>query len=120
MQATQIRDAAKHFSNLGSMHDAKLLALRWDPQSRELTLDLNDFQANFHGLPEYKGPSPGSLVFSDVSSLSIDCEMTNTGTLRVFDISCQATGPLHEVTVALAPDGKIHVVCRSIAESAAS
>jgi len=56
---------------LGSLHDCTITAVRWEPTSRRITMDVGDIYSNFEGLPQYPGARPGIFTFSGVSAVSL-------------------------------------------------
>lgn len=59
---------------MGGFHDARINGIFFDVSKEALTLDFEDLNANYEGLPEYSGAAPGSLIFTGVTNFSIDVD----------------------------------------------
>ena len=114
MTATTIGAPAKFFTDLGGLHDAKVLAIDWDNVAASLSLAVDDINSNFKGLPEYRGRAPATVRFSGVTGLGLHFDAPNDGPLRVYEIECTESGSDLSLAVMLAPGGKLVFSCRSV------
>lgn len=114
MSSTAIDTPAKFFTDLGGLHDAKVLAIHWGNALASLSLDLDDINANFQGLPEYQGRSPATVRFNGVTGLRLSIDAPSDGPLRIYEIECTNSGGILSLAVLLAPGGKLTFGCQSI------
>jgi hypothetical protein len=59
-------DLAEFLSRLGNLHDCTVTLLEWKPQQKRITFEIEDLYLNFDGLPEYRGPLAGDIVFEEI------------------------------------------------------
>ena len=91
---------------LGGLHDATLVAIDWQLESRTLEFVLDDLYANFGGLPEYPGRHKAVIKLEGVSRIDFNVEATER--LRVFEI-LPAEDRADEVVAKFSPGGSIRV-----------
>ena len=70
--------------SLGGLHDAIILSLAWSAEERRLGIAVDDINSNINGLPEYLGARSATLVFSEVTHLDVNANLTVAG-LMVYD-----------------------------------
>ena len=100
--------------SLGGLHDAIILSLAWSAEERRLGIAVDDINSNTNGLPEYLGPRSATLVFSEVTHLEVNANLT-VGGLMVYDLAIERTGPdAYASSLMLSPGGKLTIECRSI------
>lgn len=97
--------------SLGNLHDNRITSLHWNLTDRVLTLQIDDFFANFLGLPQYPGQQSGPLTFHDVSALTCDTADTDSF-LWIYEVSI-ISSPKESlsVTIRLAPGGSLSFTC---------
>jgi hypothetical protein len=64
----------KRIVELGGLHDARVRSFTIGFPDHVLSLELDDFYANFEGDKGYPGVVPGAVVLSGISGLSVDLE----------------------------------------------
>jgi hypothetical protein len=97
--------------SLGDLHDSRITSLHWSMTERALTLQIDDFFANFLGLPEYPGQQSGPLTFHDVAALARDTAATDSY-LWIYEVSIiPSPKESLSVTIRLAPGGCLSFTC---------
>jgi hypothetical protein len=91
---------------LGGLHDATVVAIDWQLESRTLEFVLDDLYANFSGLPEYPGRHKAVIRLEGVSRIDFNVEVTER--LRVFEI-LPAEDRSDEVVAKFSPGGSIRI-----------
>lgn len=114
MSQSAIENPAKFFTDLGGLHDSKVVAIRWDIAMASLSLALDDINANFQGLPEYRGRSPATVRFNGVTGLSLNFDAPIDGPLRIYEIECNNMGNVLSLEVRLAPGGRLAFSSKSV------
>jgi|688.fasta_scaffold115087_2 hypothetical protein len=100
--------------SLGGLHDAIILSLAWSAEERCLRIVVDDINSNTFGLPEDPGPRSATLVFSEVTCLDVNANLTVAG-LMVYDWTITSKGPdTYASSLMLSPGGKLTIECRSI------
>ncbi len=100
--------------SLGGLHDAIILSLAWSAEERRLGIAVDDINSNINGLPEYLGARSATLVFSEVTHLDVNANLTVAG-LMVYDWTITSKGPdTYASSLMLSPGGKLTIECRSI------
>ena len=69
---------------LEGLHDVILTQLLWRPKENRLELTVRDLYANFRGLPEYKGPTEATFVFTGVRQFDMQVNLCTEG-LMIYD-----------------------------------
>ena len=78
--------------SLGGLHDAIILSLAWSAGDRRLRIAVDNVNSNTYGLPEYPGPRSATLVFSEVTNLEVNANLTVAG-LMVYDWTIERKEP---------------------------
>ena len=91
---------------LGGLHDALLVSIDWQLQSKTLEFVFDDLYANFGGLPEYPGRHMAAIKLEGVSRVDFNVDATER--LKVFEM-LPAEGRTDEVVVKFSPAGIIHI-----------
>jgi hypothetical protein len=100
--------------SLGGLHDAIILSLAWSAEERGLRIVVDDINSNTHGLPENPGPRGATLIFSEVTHLEVNANLT-VGGLMVYDLAIERKGPdTYASSLSLSPGGQLTIECRSI------
>ena len=100
--------------SLGGLHDAIILSLAWSAEDRRLRIVVDNVNSNTFGLPEDPGPRSATLVFSEVTHLDVNANLTVAG-LMVYDWTITSKGPdTYASSLMLSPGGKLTIECRSI------
>ena len=100
--------------SLGGLHDAIILSLAWSAGDRRLRIAVDNVNSNTYGLPEYPGPRSATLVFSEVTHLEVNANLTVAG-LMVYDWTIERTGSdTYASSLSLSPGGKMTIECQSI------
>ena len=92
---------------LGGLHDSRVIRLVWLPEGKSLEFQIEDFYSNFEGLPEYKGPLSGSLVFRGIEHIEFNLD-TEEKHLNIYEVIISASpvrGLMAKVT--FRPSGNI-------------
>lgn len=74
---------ADFLNALGGLHDATVVSINWQAETKTLEFAFEDLYANFRGMPEYPGRRTGVIRLCGLSLLSIDVESSER--LRVFE-----------------------------------
>ena len=100
--------------SLGGLYDAIILSLAWSAEERRLRIVVDNVNSNTFGLPEYPGPRSATLVFSEVTHLDVNANLTVAG-LMVYDLAIERKGPdTYASSLMLSPGGKLTIECGSI------
>ena len=100
--------------SLGGLHDAIILSLAWSAEERGLRIVVDDINSNPHGLPETPGPRGATLIFSEVTHLEVNANLT-VGGLMVYDLAIERQEPdTYASSLSLSPGGQLTIECRSI------
>jgi hypothetical protein len=91
---------------LVGLHDATLVAMNWQLETRTLEFVLDDLYANFGGLPEYPGRHRGIIKLEGISRIEFDVEATER--LKIFEMLPAEDRP-DEVLVKLSPSGYVRI-----------
>lgn len=100
--------------SLGGLHDATLLKLLWRADEKCVEIEIDDLHANFNGLPEYQGPTKATFVFSQVTRLTVDANLTESG-LMLYDWTFEKSGtPDYACEISFSPSGRVSIACGRI------
>jgi hypothetical protein len=100
--------------SLGGLHDAIILSLAWSAEERCLRIVVDDINSNTNGLPEYPGALGATLIFSEVTQLEVNANLT-VGGLMVYDWTIARQEPTtYASSLMLSPGGKLTIECQSI------
>lgn len=97
-----------YFFESGDLHDCRIRRIAWNAQLGHFEILIFDLNANFIGLPEYRGPQPGRLTFEGVRSVHIDVSMSDSG-LRIYEALSRIDADLLVVEFRFSPGGKLAV-----------
>ncbi|WP_018623914.1 hypothetical protein [Kangiella aquimarina] len=97
----------------GGMHDAVVESFTWESIQRVLTLDIDDLNSCFEGLPEYEGLCPITLVFSKVSSLDLNLQISSNQ-VSIYDFSILSLKGIFQIEIKCSPGGIIKLSCEDI------
>jgi hypothetical protein len=78
MTNSSIDTPDQYFRQLGGLHDSRIDDIIWTHRSAELAIRINNINANFRGLPEYRGEMPAVIRCSGVTSLHFDIREMDT------------------------------------------
>jgi hypothetical protein len=111
----ELADPERFFSELGSLHDAVLLALEWNPATRQLVISVDDLYSNFFQLPEYPGKREASFFASDLRTLEFDLISRDITPLRIlkFHVTQSADSKLIACELRFA-EGRIKLTCQKL------
>src|SRR5687767_12560556 len=107
----KIGDPITLCGQLGGLHDVEIerLALEGDA----LLLRVADLFGNFEGLPQYPGPLPGTLTFTNAESIEMVVESAEC--LTIFSLAIGKDGDDRwDVEFRFVPGGRLHLTCTSI------
>jgi hypothetical protein len=107
-----MRSLKSFLYGLGDLHDGVVESIRWSPESRSIEFSIRDIWINFEGLPEYLGPTPGSITLKEISSIKFEIDFLGKS-LNIFEFSVLEEEDVSAVTIAFWPAGKIILHCRS-------
>lgn len=100
--------------SLGGLHDAALLKLVWRAAEKRMEIEIDDLHANFGGLPEYQGPTKATFVFSDVTRLNVEADLTESG-LMLYDWKFEKSdAPNFACEITFSPSGRVLIGCAGI------
>jgi hypothetical protein len=100
--------------SLGGLHDAALQKLTWHAAESCLEIEIDDLHANFSGLPEYQGPTKATFVFSEVTRLHLEADLTISG-LALYDWTFgERRTAQFALEISFSPAGKVTIECGRI------
>lgn len=67
-----MRDNLELLNELGGLHDARVEEVVWRKADHSLRFTIEDMFSNFDGLPDYPGPTPGTLTLVGVENATIE------------------------------------------------
>lgn len=103
------------FEELGGMHDACVAKIIWSPEERSVSLHIDDFNSNFRGTKEYKGPCPDHIQFSGTEAILIDKQPAGEN-LNIYDLNVQRVdGDRFLIEMKFWPGGAAKFICEAIA-----
>lgn len=103
-------DFGEFLSRLGNLHDCTITVFEWKPDRKRIAFEIDDLYFNFHGLPEYKGPVPGRIVFERIERVVIEMHDVD-GPLRISDFCVVGQSPeAATVAVTFWPSGKVTMI----------
>ena len=105
-----MEDIVQLIESLGGLHDARISALRWMPDTRSLEIEVKDLYSNFDGLPEYEGPTRAKFVFSDVSKAVLEVDFADA---CIYDWTFTKSGTPNCI-IHFFPGGRITIECGQI------
>lgn len=112
-----LADPRSFFTALGGLHDADIARLTWEVAARSLSIEIDDLNASFYGLPEYKGRQPAKIIFSEVQDLAMNCDALDGDIQRIYRLQVEemsgAPGQF-SLEVLIAPSGSIGLRFRSV------
>ena len=91
--------------NLGDLHDARVMSIRWDSHLADLDFTFEDIYANFAGLANHPGKEQGSIVLHNVKELDVAIETIGLAHIYAFSV-IEIEGDFL-ATVLFRPSGKI-------------
>src|ERR1700731_4590487 len=92
---------------LGDLHDARVMSIRWDANLRDLEFTFEDVYANFRGLANYPAREQGGTVLRHVKELVIDMAVDGNGGAHVYEFTVEELQSEFVATVLFRPSGKI-------------
>lgn len=103
-------DPVSIFRDLGSLHDSQIDSVTWDAATRSITLNVDDLNASFDGLPEYLGKRQALIVFSEVENVSLNCDSLRGDIQCVYRLEMQKmNNPSgYKVMLRIAPSGQLN------------
>lgn len=107
-------DICQFIESLGGLHDGQVVGLQWLPATSRFELVIEDLYANFDGLAEYKGPARATFVFSQVSELSINANLSERGLLVYEWIIRKSGSEGYSSELRFSPSGIISINCGAI------
>ncbi|BBB68328.1 hypothetical protein UNDYM_4075 [Undibacterium sp. YM2] len=108
MMHTDIPDPAAFFLALGGLHDTRFHASA-NPSDKTLTLEIDDINANFLGLPEYPGKEPALFIFSNVAGLDMNYDVDDASNCRIYDMEIKTEWDARRSTmnISISPGGRL-------------
>lgn len=106
------------FAALGGLHDADIARIEWEAVARSLSVEVDDLNANFYGLPEYQGKQPAKVIFSEVQDLSINCDGLEGDVQRIYRLQVEEKKDAPRqfgLEILIAPSGRIELNFRFVA-----
>lgn len=109
-------DPVFFFNDLGDLHDAKIDQITWSVAARTITLDVDDLNANFDGLPEYGGKKKASITFCEVENILLNCDARKDDTQRIYALEMLKKGDSgkYELMMRISPSGRLSFDCYSV------
>lgn len=111
-----IGDPAVYFKNLGELHDARVTAFYWSKPNRLFNISVDDINSNFLGLPEYQGLQPADVVFSGITSLDCDVQVSDDS-FSIFAVEIEQEANGYKVDIRCSPGGHFKFYCEEIGVS---
>ena len=104
-----IVDPVSVFRDLGALHDSKIDSVTWDAATRSITLDVDDLNASFDGLPEYPGKRQASIVFTEVENVSLNCDSLKGDIQCIYRLEVQKMDNSngYKLMLRIAPSGQL-------------
>jgi hypothetical protein len=91
-------------NSLGGLHDATVVSVEWQVESKVLEFRFDDLYANFRDMDEYPGRRKGLIRLLGVSEVLIDIESDEQP--RVFEFLPDEQQP-DMVVLRLSPAGRV-------------
>lgn len=113
MITNKVENPKEFFEKLGGIHDAVIESFSWESDKKELTLEIDDLNSCFEGLPEYVGLCPVTVVFSKISFLDLNLQVFSDN-ISVYDLEISAIKDGHQIEIKCSPGGLIKIVCDNI------
>jgi hypothetical protein len=86
MKRVRIDNLEAFLRELGGLHDAWISNVFVDAEQRALMLTIDDINANFEGLPEYK-QRPAILEFEAVTHVALDIDLSEGLMISSADVT---------------------------------
>jgi hypothetical protein len=104
------------FNELGSLHDCIMEQLFWDSAAREITINVDDLNANFDGLPEYQGKKAASIQFKGVQNIQWNCDAAKGDLQRIYKLKMYKIDKSENYGLMLhiSPSGQLSFDCQSV------
>jgi hypothetical protein len=105
----------KYFKELGYLHDARIEKITWTITD-SLSIEIDDLNSNFLGLPEYTGIVPATLVFEEISKCVLAIDMYhNDGSLDIYELLVKANSTYgFDIFAKFSPSGNMEITCKLI------
>jgi hypothetical protein len=88
----------------GQLHDC-VVSLTWVRGTTDrLVIHTNDIEANFRGLPEYRGKRSGEITLTDALEIESSLE---EGRLNIYEASIESDGARGRLTLRFWPYGSL-------------
>jgi hypothetical protein len=108
----------KRLFELGLLHDAEVSSIFIEYEKRYLTLELNDFFANFRETENYPGPLKGRIIFQLFSELEVLLEEGSTkemhSSLSLFEVDAENQDSFVRFSIKFSPGGHISGLAKEI------
>ena len=109
-----MNNLSDYFRNLGGLHDARVLDLRWNYAGKCFSIEIDDLHSNEAGEQDYCGPSQAVIVCTGISKLLIEVDFGLDG-LMIYDwVISQSSGHGYSCEVKFSPAGRVIFQCGSI------
>ncbi|MFZ6875716.1 hypothetical protein ACO0LF_26920 [Undibacterium sp. Di27W] len=105
---TDIPDPVAFFLTLGGLHDARFHASA-NPADKTLTLEIDDINTNFLGMPEYPGKDPAIFIFSTVAGVDMNYDVDDASNCRIYDMEIKTEWDARRSTmnISISPGGRL-------------
>jgi len=108
----KIDDPVSYFGDLGGLHNARVEEIRWQKADQEVSILVDDANANFLGSPGHTAVA-SEFVFSGVEAL--DAELVDAANLSIYELASETKGDQLHISIGFAPFGKMAFSCSSVA-----
>ena len=104
------------FRELGGLHDAKIVNITWNVFRRSATLEVDDLNANFYGLPEYSGKKHALIIFGEVEDMQLNCDAKQADKQRVYELEMlkDEGSKKYKLTMRISPSGQLNFMCEFV------
>lgn len=113
MDSNLINKPSDYFDKYGGLHDACVKSFSWNNEKNTLSLEIDDLNSNFLGLPDYQGIKPVVFVFSSVTDFDCDIQISDD-IFRIFDVSVENKEQSYLMNIKYSPGGYMKFYCCTI------
>ena len=112
---TKIEDPKHFFDDLGNLHDARITEIHWEQRQKRLAISIDDMNANFSGLPEYKGCQPQTIILGQLEDFDFSVVGSEDNlNIDEFNVSSSKSSSMISVEIKIWPHGTIKAKCQWI------
>jgi hypothetical protein len=99
---------------LGGLHGARIEEAVWRKADQSVRLRVADMFSNSVGLPDYRGPAPGTVTFVGLDRVAIETALFR-GVFTISGIDVEKRGERLEARIGLSePGADLRLLCRDV------